>query len=162
MSDISWTDGAIFLIFFAASLFLWSLNGKLNNFCKIRNLARFTPSFGQLGRPILKGRYLVKQQPDFLTFLQRVTYPWSLNGELSNLEQNSNLAQFTPSISQSDHSILKSRYLVNLLIFWVFAASYIYVIFNPTFTGYLRHLHTQGGPKPPYFFILTPWNLVNC
>ena len=58
----------------------------------------------------------------FFWYVQRVTFPWSLNDGLTNFEQTWNLVRFPPSI-------LKSQYLVNQWFnLLIFAASYISVI----------------------------------
>ena len=90
-----------------------------------------SPSFTLNKFKSLIERYLMNQLSDFSGFfLQRVTFLCSLNGELTNFEQNSDLARFTHSFGQSDHLILKSRYLMNWQsdFFDFSAVSYIFVI----------------------------------
>ena len=86
---------------------------ELMNFGQNSNLIPFTAYLGHSDRSSRKSRYLVNRQSDFSIFLQRVTFPWPLNSELTHFGQNSNLIPFTPYLGQSDHSVLKSRYPVN-------------------------------------------------
>ena len=81
---------------------------------KIQIWPRLAHSLGQSDRSILKSRYLVNHWSDFPNFLQRVTFPWSLNCEFRYFGQNSNLiAVYRILSANSDRSSRKSRYLVN-------------------------------------------------
>ena len=106
-----WSDYSEF--FLQRVTFPWSLNCEFRYFGQNSNLTPITASLGQLDRSILKSRYLLNRWSDFSIFFQPVKFPWPLSSELTHFGQNSNLTPFSPSLGQSDRSILKSRYLVN-------------------------------------------------